>query len=143
MDLFDPGTGAQVNDLTPGTLANGLFWTTQIPNSSFSIGAAGTSARLRLSAQPLVDTFEFGGPLAIASQCDIEVEWSAIGGRELRGSGDAVAPTDPAAFLGHFAESACSAQVSGFETGFSFTTGVLDASGFYAEIGPEKNGIFL
>jgi hypothetical protein len=33
--------------------------------------------------------------------------------------------------------------VSGVETGFSFKTGELTAAGFFAEMGQERNGVFL
>lgn len=103
----------------------------------------GRVARLRLRNLPLVDTFEFGGPLAIAGQADIDLTWVATSKPVRRGKGTAVDPEDPAAFLGRFAEARCIGKASGIETGFSFTTGKLTADDFFAEIGPERNGVFL
>lgn len=60
-----------------------------------------------------------------------------------RGEGAAADPTSPAAFLGQFAEARCSGRASAVETGFSFETGKLTADDFFAEIGDERNGIFL
>ena len=54
-----------------------------------------------------------------------------------------VEPTSPAAFIGHFAEARCTGMISGFETGFSFKTGELTSADVFAELGPERNGVFL
>ena len=103
----------------------------------------GQVASLTLRAQPLVDTFVFRGPLAIAAQVDIDLLWQATGAPVERGQGAAVEPTSPAAFIGHFAEARCTGTVSGFETGFSFKTDELTSADFFAELGPERNGVFL
>ena len=103
----------------------------------------GRLARLRLREFPLVDTFEFGGLLAISGQVNIDVHWRAACAPIERGAGASVAPTSPAAFTGHFAEASCCGRVSGVETGFSFTTGELTADAFFAEMGRERNGVFL
>ena len=133
----------QVHDLSPGTLPNGLFWTMQLPQDAFEVHRDGRVARLRLRALPLVDTFVFGGSLAIAAQVNIDVLWRATSDPVERGAGTGVPPTSPAAFSGHFAEASCSGRVSGVETGFSFTTGELTAEAFFAEMGRERNGSFL
>jgi hypothetical protein len=143
VDLFDPGSGAQVHDMTPGILPNGLFWTAQIPGHAFNLSRDGQVARLRLRTQPLVDTFVFGGSLAIAAQVNLDVRWRATSEPIERGKGAEVEPTSPAAFIGHFAEASCTGKVSGFETGFSFKAGELTAADFFAELGTERNGVFL
>ena len=141
--MLDPSSGSQVHDLSAGTLPNGLFWTAQIPSNAFHVGRDGQVARLTLRGQPLVDTFVFGGPLAIAAQVDIDLLWQATGAPVERGQGAAVEPTSPAAFIGHFAEARCTGTISGFGTGFSFKTGELTSAAFFAELGPERNGVFL
>jgi hypothetical protein len=141
--LLDPGSGSQVHDLSAGFLPNGLMWTAQIPSNAFHVSHDGQVARLTLRAQPLVDTFVFGGPLAIAAQVNIDLLWQATSEPIERGQGAAVEPTSPAAFIGHFAEARCTGTVSGFETGFSFKTGELTSADFFAELGTERNGVFL
>jgi hypothetical protein len=143
--LLDPSSGSQVqvHDLSPGTLPNGLFWTIQLPQDAFEVHRDGRVAQLRLRALPLVDTFVFGGSLAIAAQVNIDVLWRAISDPVELGKGGAVDPTSPAAFTGHFAEASCRGRVSGVETGFSFKTGELSADAFFAEMGRERNGVFL
>jgi hypothetical protein len=141
--LFDPSSGSQVHDLNAGTLPNGLLWTAQLPNNAFEVGRGGQVARLTLRAQPLVDNFQFQGPLAIAAQVSLDVRWRATSEPIERGEGAAVDPKSPAAFTGHFAEASCSGRASGFETGFSFKTNELTAADFFAEMGRERNGVFL
>jgi len=141
--LLDPSSGSQVHDLSPGILPNGLFWTAQLPNDAFEVRDNGRVARLTLQAFPLVDTFVFGGTLAISAQVNINLRWSAISDPVRRGEGTEVDPTSPAAFIGRFAEARCTGRVSGVETGFSFETGELTAAEFFAEMGRERNGVFL
>jgi hypothetical protein len=145
VDLFDPGSGSRVHDLNPGTLPNGLFWTMQLPQDAFEVHDDGRVARLKLRELPLVETFQFPGSLGILAsvQVNIDVLWRATSNPVERGQGAAVDPTSPAAFIGHFAEASCSGRVSGVETGFSFKTGELTADAFFAEMGRERNGVFL
>lgn len=143
MDLFDPGSGSQVHDVTPGILANELFWTAQLPPGAFQVRDGGRLATLRLDAQPLVDTVTFGGDLHIASQVDVDVVWRATGEPTARGEGADAEPTSPAAFEGEFAEADSAGAVRGTQTGFSFSSERLDADAFFAEMGRERNGTFL
>jgi hypothetical protein len=103
----------------------------------------GQVASLTLRAQPLVETFVIGGPLAIAAQVDVALLWQATGEPVKRGQGAEVPPTSPAAFIGHFAEARCTGTISAVETGFSFKTGELTSAAVFAELGPERNGVFL
>jgi hypothetical protein len=143
VDLFDPSSGSQVHDLTPGILPNELFWTMHLPAGAFEVFSDGRAARLQLHTHPLVETFQFGGSLAIAAHANIDLFWLATSDPVERGEGAAAEPTSPAAFTGRFAEAFCSGRVSGFETGFSFETNTLTANDFFAEIGRERNGVFL
>lgn len=129
--------------MTPGILPNGLFWTMELPQDVFDVHHDGRVARLRLRELPLVDTFVFGGSLAIAAQVNVDVRWEATSDPIERGAGAGVDPTDRAAFIGHFAEASCTGRISGVETGFSFKTGELTADAFFAEMGRERNGVFL
>ena len=119
------------------------MWTAQIPGNAFQVSPDGQVASLALRAQPLVDTFVFRGPLAIAAQVNIDLLWQATGEPIERGRGAEVEPTSPAAFIGHFAEARCTGTISGFETGFSFNTGELTSAAFFAELSTERNGLFL
>jgi hypothetical protein len=74
---------------------------------------------------------------------NIDLLWQATSEPIERGEGAAVEPTSPAAFIGRFAEALCTGTVNGVETGFSFKTDELTSADFFAELGPERNGVFL
>lgn len=129
--------------MNPGVLLNGLFWTTELPSDSFRVSGGGTRASFEAYGVPLANTLVFAGDRAIASSVDINLSWNATGPRQLRGFGDQVPPDDFGAFLGRFAEANCSGTVQGRQTGFSFVTGPLTSATFFAEMGPQRNGVFL
>ena len=94
---------------------------------------------------PVIDTFQFSSPFLVPSTVSFRVEWDATGAPEQLGLGSAApTPTDAAAFLGTFAPARSTGQFSGAELGFSFASkrGASTDLG-YAEIGTERNGVFL
>ena len=103
----------------------------------------GRFAKLKIRDLCLVETFEFGGPFCFPGRINCDVVWKATSDRVERGFGDTVPPGDFGAFKGRFADARCIAKASAREIGFAFKTGKLDSDGFYASIGPEKNGVFL
>lgn len=92
----------------------------------------------------MIDTFQLFGPRDTPVVLDITMEWDALDDPVNLGSGNTVPPTDPAAFLGSFARARSTAQFSARQLGFSFRSdpGVSSDLG-YAEIGRERNGVFL
>jgi hypothetical protein len=101
-------------------------------------------ARLHLRDLPLIDTFTFLGPSDTPAVLSMTIEWEALEAPVELGAGTAVPPTDAAAFLGRFAKARSTAHFSGRQLGFSFRSdpGVSSDAG-YAEIGTERNGVFL
>jgi hypothetical protein len=93
---------------------------------------------------PVIDTFQFGGSFLVPATVSFEVKWEATGPSRKLGSGKAVRPKSPAAFLGTFAPALSTGRFSGVELGFSFVSkpGANSERG-YAEIGTERNGVFL
>ena len=142
MDLFEPGSGSQVHDLNGGLLASGLFWT--LPIDTLRVSDEGREAVLDADDLEVADSFTFGSGLATPARVSMHVEWRATGPTVTRGQGTKVSATDPAAFLGEFAVAESTAEFAGSEFGFSFRSdpGVSTERGF-AEIGRERNGIFL
>lgn len=114
-----------------------------IPRDSFHVGKNGREARLRLRNLPVPDTFQFANNVCVAGQIDLDITWRATSAPVLRGGGTEVPANDPGAFLGDLAEARCTGRGGGAETGFSFRTGELTADGFFAELGYERNGVFL
>ena len=51
-----------------------------------------------------IDSFVFAGPNVAAASASLTVSWEAKEAHVPRGKGSAVGPTDPAAFVGNFAE---------------------------------------
>lgn len=93
---------------------------------------------------PVLDTFQFANPFLVPSTVSFRVEWEATGPQNELGSGNTVPPTDPASFLGTFAPARSTGQFSGAELGFSFASKPGASSDLgYAQIGTERNGVFL
>jgi hypothetical protein len=145
VDLFESGPGSpQIHDINGGIPPNGLFWTSALPREAFTMGRRGRRARLRLRGIPQIDSFVFAGANSTPATLDMSVRWEATGPAEELGSGDGVPDTDPAAFLGTFAPARATGTFAGLELGFGFRTrGVANSDLGYAELGFERNGIFL
>lgn len=93
---------------------------------------------------PVVNTFQFAGAFVVPSTVSFRVVWEASARPRERGSGDAVPPTNPAAFLGRFAAADARGSLSGEQLGFRFASETASSSeGGYAQFGDEQNGVFL
>ncbi len=129
--------------MQPGINPNGLFWTTQIPRASFRIDRRSRTATLRVNQLPLVETYQAFGPNANPGLVNMIVRWRATGDAVERGKGDAVDPTDPAAFLGLFRDARATGSVQGYRPGLNYRTRELTSDGFYANLGTMRNGSYL
>lgn len=89
---------------------------------------------------PVVDSFQFGGPVMVPAEVSYRITWEAVGRPLRRGKGSTVPPTDPAAFLGRFARARSTASFEGSALGFSFCSETATTDGGYALMGPERNG---
>jgi hypothetical protein len=105
----------------------------------------GRRAVLQVKNLPVIDSFQFFGPFATPALLDFRAEWTATGAAAARGSGASVPPTDPAAFVGQIAPAVSTISCSGEELGFTFTSrsGATSADGGWAQIGRERNGVFI
>ena len=102
-------------------------------------------ATLRVRNLPVIDTFQFLGESDTPALVDFRVEWRASGPAVPRGRGDAVDPTDPAAFLGEIAPAVSTIACSGEEIGFRFSSdpGASTSPDGWGQIGTHRNGVFL
>jgi hypothetical protein len=102
-------------------------------------------AILHVQNLPVIDTFQFFGASDTPALVDFRVEWRATGPAVARGMGLAVAPTDPAAFVGNIAPAVSTGTFLGHELGFEFESdkGASTSPRGYAQIGTERNGVFL
>jgi hypothetical protein len=114
----------------------------ELPDDAFKVSHDGRRASLQAKNVCVLDSFQFGGPTNVPASVSFTVRWEATGPCGLRGKGTAVPPTDPAAFLGRFANARSTGSFSGSEVGFSFR-GRGDTDDTFAELGPERNGVFL
>jgi hypothetical protein len=145
VDLFESGPGStQIHDYNGGIPPNALFWTVAIPQRAFSVSDGFRHARLHLPRVSTIDSFVFAGANSTPAELDITVHWEAVGPLRERGSGDSVADTDPAAFLGRFRRARARGTISGVELGYGFRTlGRATSDLGFAELGFERNGSFL
>jgi hypothetical protein len=144
IDLFEPGSGSQVHDLNAAITPSGLFWIVELPRDAFRISRDGRQATLKAQNVAVVDSFQFLGPVNIPASVSFSIRWEVIGGFRPRGRGSAVAPTDPAAFLGRLADARSTGSFSGVELGFSFRSNPrVSTDRGYAEVGTHRNGVFL
>jgi hypothetical protein len=91
----------------------------------------------------VIDSFQFFGSNMTPASVSFRIEWQASGPFAPRGRGTEVPPTEPAAFLGEFATAVSSGFFEGEEFGFAFeASGSSDPRG-YAQMGRERNGVFL
>src|SRR6266508_3470224 len=97
------GSPVQVHDYNGGIQPSGLFWVVELPGDAFQVNHGGQRATLEASDVCVIDSFQFLGPNSVPATVSFTGRWQATGTWERRGSGSAVSPTDPAAFLGRFA----------------------------------------
>ena len=143
MDLFEPSSGSQVHDNNAGILPSGLFWTAGLAKGSVKFSADRRKLKASVDAAA-IDTFVILGPNATPSEVRYNVELTAIGDRVRRGKGKTVPPTDPGAFIGGFFDARGVGHYSGKEIGFAFeTNGAVTTEVTWAELGDERNGVFL
>jgi hypothetical protein len=103
----------------------------------------GRSAPLDVDNLCLIDSFTFLGANTTPAVIDASVQWEATGPERTRGSGDEVSPTDPAAFEGNLRTAKAKGRFSGTELGFEFTARGTSKGKAFAELGFERNGVFL
>lgn len=129
----------QLHDFNATILPSGLFWTTQVPDSALSIEE---TVRLHLENVGVVDNITFGGSGQTFTLVNIDITWSPFGDVQHFRPGSS-SPTDPTNFAGRFRFANAVAALSGFQSGFSFSSTDASSAGVFAEVGRERNGIFL
>lgn len=144
VNLYEPGSDAQIHSFNGGILPSGLFWTVEHGRGKFVVGGDGRRAVFVARDLPVIDTFVVLGPNHTPATLDFRVEWEASGSQMQLGSGSSVPEDDPAAFEGRFFPAKATASFSGSEIGFNFRTDREATSELgFAELGSERNGAFL
>ena len=134
-----------MHDFNGGILPSGLFWTLPVHRADLDFKFNSQRATLRVRNLPVIDTFQFFGPNDTPGLVDFHVEWEASGPAVPQGMGANVPPTDPRAFLGEIAPAVSTGSFSGEEIGFEFRSnrGASTSPSGWAQIGTERNGVFL
>ncbi len=144
MDLFEPGSGSQVHDFNGGILASGLFWTLPVPDDALWVSPSGRRAVLEVEDLAVLDSFQFFGPNQTPASVSLRVEWRASDGFVPRGKdlspcrrpiprrswATSLSPARPAS--SRAASSGSRSRPAGTPT-----------PGGYAQMGRERNGVFL
>ncbi len=155
--MYEPGSGSQVHDFNGGVQPSGLFWVVELAEDEVQISNDGRRASMHAEDVPVIDSFQhaedvpvidsfqFGGVNMVPAKVTFSVEWQAKGPAKMLGKGKGVPPTDPAAFTGEFAPAVARGSYSGRELAFSFKAdpGASSDPRGYAEMGHERNGVFL
>jgi hypothetical protein len=133
-----------VHDINGGVLASGLFWTLPLDDDALQVSDDGRRAVLDVEDLEVIESYRLFGPNTTPATLSFHIEWQATGPFVKRGKDATVAPTDPAAFLARFAVASSTAEFEVSEFGFSFRSdpGLSTDQGF-AEVGRERNGVFL
>jgi len=125
-------------DITP--FPNGTFWTVAVPSDSVEVEIGDREARMHVSDLRIPDYFNVGNSLAdgaqlgeIDSTVSFEIHWT--------GGGASKTITDGANFEAVVIENNATSHWSGREKGFSFESQTFTQE--FAEIGTERNGVFL
>jgi len=111
-----------------------------VPDSALTVEE--DTARLHLENVGVVDNTFFGGPGQTFSLVSIDITWSHFGDPQNFTPGSSV-PTDPTNFAGRFRLANAVATLSGSQSGFSFSSTDASSTGVFAEVGRERNGIFI
>ena len=145
MDLFEPGSGLQRHDNNGGILASGLFWTLPVSDRAVRVSRDRRHATLEVDDQQVIDSFQFGGAFQTPARVSFRAEWRATGPAIPQASGNAVRPEDKRAWLGEMAPALSTARIEGEEFGFAFRSdgAARTDRGGYAQLGRERNGVFL
>ena len=121
-----------INDFNPGIAPSGLFWTSHVPVSSVQTDLGRTTASFQLKDFALLDTIP-NVPATVSLSMEWRAERAEIEVKDLVNG-----------FAGSYRECSATIQWSAEQTGFSF---VSDPAGTsvtrFAEIGRERNGIFM
>lgn len=125
-------------DITP--FPDGTFWTVPVPSDSVEVEIEDREARMRVSDLGIPDYFNVGNALAdgaqlgeIDSTVSFEIHWTGGSAKKTI--------TDGVNFEAVVIENTATSRWSGREKGFSFESQTFTQE--FAEIGTERNGVFL
>lgn len=129
----------QLLDFNGAIQPSGLFWIVQVPDDALEI--EDQTAELNVEHASVIDDFQFFAPGGVPATVSIHMTWTASGAVE-HFQPQSSDPTDPTNFAAEFRPAIATSKFSGSELGFSFTANA-SSEGIFAEMGHERNGLFL
>ena len=146
MDVYEPGPGPQLHDLTPGIAPSGLFWTVEIPIDGVRVNLGKGTASMEADDLPILDYGTIpnalfgGGPPPVPGTVSFKVTWEGVDERvQIRNE-------DPVfgGFAGEFVRNTAQMKWTASVGDFIFVSDPLaTSSSSFAEIGREQNGVFF
>jgi hypothetical protein len=146
VDVFEPGSGPQLHDLNPSAAPpTGLFWTIEIPADGVEVDLARGIATMQASNVPILDFGSIENALTGMSLPDpgtvsFRVSWNGVGERLTIRNTSPVYGGFGGEFVRNQAQMEWSARVGNYEFR---SAGIESSSSGFAQIGQERNGIFL
>jgi hypothetical protein len=113
-------------------------WTVPIPDESIVISHGGRRLDVDVHDVAVIDA----APTDVHATVSFQMTWRGKGRARQLGRGTTVAPTDAAAFLGHFFRSRVHGTFSGVSGAFTFQS-KRRLEKLFAEVGTEQTGTFL
>ena len=112
----------------------------QVPDQALS--ASNQSVSIHLTEEGVIDNITFLGTGTEYANATIDITWRPTGKvRHYRpGSAD---PTDPSFFAGAFRNAVARANFTVLLNGVTITIKGASSAGVFAEMGTERNGLFL
>ena len=111
-----------------------------MPDAQITSSRHGKELTVDAENVPVVDDVSSPTPEEVPAAVSFHLTWKATAPRRRLGHPHSAAPTDPDAFLGRLARAKATGSFSGMETGFVFQG---DGKSAFAELGTERNGVFL
>jgi len=146
VDVYEPGSGPQIDDLNPSDYhPTGLFWTLAVPEDGIEVEFGEGEASMQARNVPIFDYGNignalFGGAPRAAGVVSYRVVWSGINQRVN------IHNTDPlyGGFAGTFIRNTAKMEWTATTDDFTFVSAPLKTSSSnFAEIGVERNGSFF
>jgi hypothetical protein len=129
----------QLHDFNGGIQPSGLFWIVQVPDDALEI--EDQTATLNIERASVLDDFQFFAPASVPATVSYRITWTATGPTQ-HFQPQSSDPTDPTNFAADFRPATATITFSASELGFS-VTGTGTSEGIFAEMGRERNGLFL
>ena len=132
-----------MHDYNLGIPPSGLFWTTAIGRDELHVDPDARCAVLDVRRMAAIDSFQFFAPTVQPAEIRFTVTWEATEPFAARGRGAAADPLAADAFLGDIAPARSWGAFSGSQLGFSFESIEATTQGGWAQMGTQRNGVYL